>query len=199
MCRFGNRYRGGTNVIYIYKKKQAPTFPKVHSLEHVSLGDPVALSGGEELGDLLHLFEGHARALDLLYRFVSCIQTVDKLAQNLWRGHGETDGKRKKRYLKGGNAYSVSERTIRLMCDTYASVFKPSLESLFPRLGLPDTGPTLTADPLHQDLLQVRVVLAVNLILNLPAQAVGWTFVSHADSLKGGQEAEEAAWTDREE
>lgn len=85
------------------------------------------------------------------------------------------------------------------MCDTYASVFKPSLESLFPRLGLPDTGPTLTADPLHQDLLQVRVVLAVNLILNLPAQAVGRTFVSHADSLQGGQEAGEAAWTDREE
>lgn len=42
------------------KKKQTPTFPKVDSLEHVSLGDPVALSGGEELGDLLHLFEGHA-------------------------------------------------------------------------------------------------------------------------------------------
>lgn len=76
---------------------------------------------------------------------------------------------------------------IRLMCGTHTSVFQPSLESLFPRLGLPNAGPTLTADPLHQDLLQVRVVLAVDLILNLPTQAVGWTFVSHADSLKGGQ------------
>lgn len=59
------------------------TFPKVHSLEHVSLGDTILLGGREELGDLLHLFEGHARALDLLHWFISCKQTVDQLAQNL--------------------------------------------------------------------------------------------------------------------
>lgn len=52
-------------------------------------------------------------------------------------------------------------------------------------------------DPLHQDLLQVRVVLAVDLILNLPAQAIRRTFVSHADSLTGGQEMEEGAWREK--
>lgn len=35
------------------------TFPKVHGLEHVSLGDAILLRSVEELGDLLHLFEGH--------------------------------------------------------------------------------------------------------------------------------------------
>lgn len=75
---------------------------------------------------------------------------------------------------------------------TYASVFEPSLKSQFSGLRLSDA--TLTVDPLHQDLLQLWVVLAVDLILNLPAQAVRWTFVSHADSLTGGQETEEGAW-----
>lgn len=81
------------------------------------------------------------------------------------------------------------------MSDTHATVFKPSLESLFARLGPPHAGATLTADPLHQDLLQIRIVLAVDLILNLPAQAVRRTFVRHADSL----EAEEAGRRSRKE
>lgn len=61
------------------------TFPKVHGLEHVCLGDAVLLGGIEELGDLLHLFEGHGRARDLLHGFVSRVQTVDQVAQNLGR------------------------------------------------------------------------------------------------------------------
>lgn len=73
---------------------------------------------------------------------------------------------------------------ITMIYGTYASIFQPSLESLFPSLRPPNARTTLTADPLHQDLLQVRVVLAVDLILNLSAQAVGRTFVSHASSLK---------------
>lgn len=82
------------------------TFPKVHSLEHVSLGDTILLGGREELGDLLHLFEGHARALDLLHWFLSCKQTVDQLAQNLGGRYGETFGRGerervwKKRYVE---------------------------------------------------------------------------------------------------
>lgn len=72
-------------------------------------------------------------------------------------------------------------------CCTHTSVFQPGLESHFARLRPSHARATLTADPLHQDLLQVRVILAVDLILNLPAQAEGWTFVSHADSLRVGK------------
>lgn len=72
-------------------------------------------------------------------------------------------------------------------CCTHTSVFQPGLESHFARLRPSHARATLTADPLHQDLLQVRVILAVDLILNLPAQAEGWTFVSHADSLRVGE------------
>lgn len=82
----------------------------------------------------------------------------------------------------------MSRQVIELAGYTYTSVFKPSLESQFSGLRLSDAGTTLTVDPLHQDLLQLRVVLAVDLILNLPAQAVRRSFVSHADSLMGGQE-----------
>ena len=74
---------------------------------------------------------------------------------------------------------------------THTAVFQPGLESQFARVWLPHARATLTVDPLHQDLLQLRIILAVDLILNLPAHAVGWTFVSHADSLRGEGEMEE--------
>lgn len=91
----------------------------------------------------------------------------------------------------------MSRQVIELAGYTYASVFKPSLKSQFSGIRLSDARTTLTVDPLHQDLLQLRVVLAVDLILNLPAQAVRRTFVSHADSLPGGQEMEEGAWREK--
>lgn len=93
----------------------------------------------------------------------------------------------------------MSRQVIELAGYTYASVFKPSLKSQFSGLRLSDTGTTLTVDPLNQDLLQLRVVLAINLILNLPAQAVRRTFVSHADSLTGGQKTEEGVWREKVE
>lgn len=74
---------------------------------------------------------------------------------------------------------------------THASIFKPSLETHFSRVWLAHTGATLEADPLYQDLLQLRVILAVDLLLNLPAHPVRWTLVCHADSLTGEMEMEE--------
>lgn len=71
---------------------------------------------------------------------------------------------------------------------THTSILEPSLEALFAGLWLPHTRATLTADPLHQDLLQLWVVLAVDLVLDLPTQAVGWTFVSHAGTLGQARE-----------
>lgn len=61
------------------------TFPKIHSLEHVGLADAVRLGRFEELGDLLHLFEGHGGVLDLLHWFVFGKQAVHQTAQNLGR------------------------------------------------------------------------------------------------------------------
>ena len=70
------------------------TFPEVHRLEHVRLDNAVLLGGSEELGDLLHLFEGHGGAGDLLDGLVPGEQAVDQFAQHLregWqRGHGAT-------------------------------------------------------------------------------------------------------------
>lgn len=62
-----------------------PTFPQVHSLEHVSLSDAILLCSVEELRDLLHLLKGHGRALDLLHGFVSSEQAVDEFTQDLVR------------------------------------------------------------------------------------------------------------------
>lgn len=73
---------------------------------------------------------------------------------------------------------------------THASILQPSLETQFASFRPSNARATLTADPLHQDLLQLRVILAVNFILNLSAHAVGWTFVSHAGTLglkRGGE------------
>lgn len=61
------------------------TFPQVHRLEHVSLGDAILLRSIEKLRYLLHLLEGHWRALDLLNRFISSKQIVNQFAQNLVR------------------------------------------------------------------------------------------------------------------
>jgi len=61
------------------------TFPEVHGLEHVGLGDAVLLRGVEELGDLLHLLEGGGGALDLLHRLLGGEQTVDQFTQDLAR------------------------------------------------------------------------------------------------------------------
>lgn len=174
------------------------TFPKVHSLEHVSLGDPILLGSAKKLGDLLHLFEGHGWAGDLLYGFVSRKQTVNQFAQNLGRQDGVTDGRGGGIEGKNGTTslilgqYNIwKKQVIKLTRFTHTSVFQPGLESQFAWFWLSHTGATLTVDPLHQDLLQLRIILAIDLILNLPTQAVGWTFVSHANSLRGESEMKE--------
>lgn len=73
---------------------------------------------------------------------------------------------------------------------THNSILQPGLEPQFAKFRPSHVRTTLTVDPLHQDLLQLGVVLAVDLVLNLPAQAIGWTFVSHADALRGERERE---------
>lgn len=59
------------------------TLKEVYSLKYVSFGDSVTFSCSEEHGDLLHLFECHARALDGLDWLVGSTQAVDELTQHL--------------------------------------------------------------------------------------------------------------------
>lgn len=59
------------------------TLKEVYSLKDVSFGDSVTFSCSEEHGDLLHLLECHARALDGLDWLVGSIQAVDELTQHL--------------------------------------------------------------------------------------------------------------------
>ena len=62
----------------------APTFPEVHGLEDVSGVDAVALGCLQELGDLLHLLEGHAGGLDLLHWGLPLgVQPINELTQHL--------------------------------------------------------------------------------------------------------------------
>lgn len=56
ICVFGVMWEGTADGSWL----DVHTLPEVDCLEHVSLGDAVLLSRIEELGDLLHLFEGHA-------------------------------------------------------------------------------------------------------------------------------------------
>lgn len=59
------------------------TFKEVYSLEHVSFGDSIVLCSFEKHGDLLHLLECHAGALDGLDGLVGSTQAVDELWQHL--------------------------------------------------------------------------------------------------------------------
>ena len=67
--------------------------------------------------------------------------------------------------------------------ETHTSILQPGLEADFPRLGLAHARATLPAEPLHQDLLQLGVILTGDLFLDLPAHAVGGTLVGHSSSL----------------
>ncbi|TNN53419.1 hypothetical protein EYF80_036406 [Liparis tanakae] len=69
----------------------------------------------------------------------------------------------------------------------------PGLEAHLSGLWLRHAGAALTADPLHQHQLQLGVVLAVDLVLDVPAHAEGGTFVSHADSLRETEEGRDTA------
>lgn len=63
-----------------------PTFPEVNSLKNISGYDSICFSCSQELGDLLHLFEGHLCLWNLLDGFLPFgIQTVDKPTENLGR------------------------------------------------------------------------------------------------------------------
>lgn len=60
------------------------TFPQIHRLEDVGGGDAVTLSCLQELGDLLHLLEGHGGCLDFGHRCLAPrIEAVDEAAQDL--------------------------------------------------------------------------------------------------------------------
>lgn len=76
---------------------------------------------------------------------------------------------------------------------SYGAIFQPLLEVLFAWLGLSDIWPALGHDPLDEHLLQVRIVLLVNLLLNFPAESIGRSSVGHSDgaqaSLQKGEEA----------
>lgn len=59
------------------------TFKEVYGLEHVRFGDAIVFRSFEEHGDLLHLLERHARALDALDWLVGSMQAVDEFTQHL--------------------------------------------------------------------------------------------------------------------
>lgn len=62
----------------------SPTFPEVNSLKDISGDDAISFSCSQELGDLLHLFEGHLCLWNLLDGlFLFGIQAVDKPTENL--------------------------------------------------------------------------------------------------------------------
>lgn len=106
---------------------------------------------------------------------------------------GQLKGRRKEGEAQIKDFYlkAISSRKHPGILCTHTSVLEPSLEALFAGLWLPHTRATLTADPLHQNLLQLWVVLAVDLVLNLPTQAIGWTFVSHAGTLGQAREVKD--------
>lgn len=71
---------------------------------------------------------------------------------------------------------------------SHRAILEPVLEVLTPRLGPAHILAALSGNPLDQDLLQVRIVLLLNLLLHLSAQAVGRSPVGHSDSCGDGEE-----------
>ena len=73
---------------------------------------------------------------------------------------------------------------------SHRAILQPVLEVLAPRLGPAHILAALGGDPLDQDLLQVRIVLFLDLLLYLPAQAVSRSPVGHSEGwrqwLSGG-------------
>lgn len=69
---------------------------------------------------------------------------------------------------------------------THGAILEPLLEAVPARCRLCHVAAALRQDPPHQDLLQLGVVLAVDLLLHLPAQPVRWSPVCHGDSGEGG-------------
>lgn len=63
---------------------------------------------------------------------------------------------------------------------SHRAILKPVLEVLASRLGPAHVLAALGGDPLDQDLLQVRIILFLNLLLYLSAQAVGRSPVGHS-------------------
>ena len=64
---------------------------------------------------------------------------------------------------------------------SHRAILEPVLEVLAPRLGPAHILAALGGDPLDQDLLQVCIVLFLDLLLYLPAQAVGRSPVGHSE------------------
>ena len=64
---------------------------------------------------------------------------------------------------------------------THGAVLQPLLEAVLARCWLCNVPAALRQDPPHQDLLQLGVVLPVDLLLHLPAEAIRWSPVCHAD------------------
>ena len=114
-------------------------------MEDVSGVDAVVLGYLQELGDLLHLLEGHGGGLDLLHWGLPLrVQPINELTQ-------------------------------------HRAILEPVLEVLEPMLGPAHMLAALDGDLLDQNLLQVRIVLFLSLLLNLPAQAVGRSPVGHSE------------------
>lgn len=136
------------------------------------------------MGELWIFFTGFSPANRLLMSSLKTWREKTKPKRRVERG-GQLKGRRKEGEAQIKDFYlkAISSRKHPGSLCTHTSVLEPSLEALFAGLWLPHTRATLTADPLHQNLLQLWVVLAVDLVLDLPTQAVGWTFVSHAGTL----------------
>lgn len=66
---------------------------------------------------------------------------------------------------------------------THCSIHQPFLEVLLPRLWFLQVSSALCSYPVHQTLLQVRVVLLVDLLLHLSAQSITGPSVCHARPL----------------
>lgn len=78
---------------------------------------------------------------------------------------------------------SISPARPALPSSSHRAVLEPVLEVLTPRLGLAHVLAALSGNPLDQDLLQIRVVLLLDLLLHLSAQAVGRSPVRHSEQL----------------
>ena len=82
---------------------------------------------------------------------------------------------------------------------SHRAILEPVLEVLAPRLGPAHILAALGGDPLDQDLLQVRIILFLNLLLHLPAQAVGRSPVGHSKGWwclgKAGERTHPGLWS----
>lgn len=152
-----------------------PTFPEVNGLEDVGFVDTIVLSSLQELGYLLHLLKGHLRSLDLLHRALTLrIQPINELTQHLGT---QVSG-------RGGSHNHAGVPTSRpILWDqgakAHRAIFEPVLEILTARLRPTHIFAALARDPLDQDLFQVRVILLLDLLLHLTAQAIGRSPVGH--------------------